>query len=95
MPNPSKAPGPDGLRELAASVQVLMRFCMRIVILGLFALASRQGFGRMLEGLLAFATFYCMVAATLRREALLGPTLTHFDEAAAYTAIACLAMRTV
>ena len=95
MSNPSDAPGPDGLRELAASVQVVMRFCMRIVILGLFALASKQGFGRTLEGLLSFATFYCMVAATLRREALLGPTLTHFDEAAAYTAIACLAMRTV
>ena len=93
MSNPSDAPGPDGLRELAASVQVVMRFCMRIVILGLFALASRQGFGRMLEGLLAFATFYCMVAATLRRE--VGPSLTHFDEAAAYTAIACLAMRAV
>ena len=95
MSNPSDAPGPEGLRELAASVQVLMRFCMRIVILGLFALASRQGFGKTLEGLLAFATFYCMVAATLRREALLGPSLTHFDEAAAYTAIACLAMRAV
>lgn len=95
MSNPTNAPSPDGLRELAASVQVLMRFFMRIVILGLFALASRQGFGRTLEGLLSLATFYCLVAATLRREALLGPMLTHFDEAAGYAAIACLAMWTI
>jgi hypothetical protein len=34
---------------------------------------------------------YCLIAAPIRREEPLGPDLTHFDEAAAYGVIACLA----
>lgn len=76
-------------RELA-SIQVVMRFLLRLVILVLFALASRQGFGNTLEALLALAAFYCMVVATFRRETIFGTTFTHFDEAAAYAVIAGL-----
>src|SRR5665213_3330126 len=48
------------------------------------AARETQGFGRALEGLLAFGVFYCIFLAAGRRERLFGPVLTHFDEAAAY-----------
>jgi hypothetical protein len=68
-----------------------MRFLLRIVILVLFALAGRQGFGKTLEGLLGLAAFYCTLAGAFRREAIFGDTFTHFDEAAAYAVIAGVA----
>ena len=90
MSSPSNTPGPAVPRE-NTSTQVLMRFLLRIVIFALFALASRQGFGKTLEGLLVLAVFYCIIAASIRRETPFGPVLTHFDEAAAYAVIARLA----
>jgi hypothetical protein len=89
MSSPSNTPGPAVSRELA-STQVLMRFFLRIVIFVLFALASRRGFGKTLEDLLVLAVFYCIIAASLRRETPFGPVLTHFDEAAAYAVVARL-----
>jgi hypothetical protein len=83
---------PDIPRELV-SVQVLIRFFLRMVILCIFAALSSQGFGYTLASLLAFAAFYCMCAAAIQRETPFGPVLTHFDEAAAYALIACLASR--
>jgi hypothetical protein len=73
------------------SAQALTRFFMRLVILSIFAALGSQGFGKTLEGLLAFAVFYCIFAAAVRREQPFGPALTHFDEAAAYAVIAGLA----
>jgi hypothetical protein len=81
---------PDIPRDFG-SVQALTRFFMRLVILSIFAALGSQGFGKTLEGLLAFAVFYCIFAATVRREQPFGPALTHFDEAAAYAVIAGLA----
>jgi hypothetical protein len=81
---------PEIPRELG-SIQVLVRFLMRMVILSVFALLGSQGFGRTLESLLALAALYCVFAAAIRREAPFGPILTHFDEAAAYALIARLA----
>jgi hypothetical protein len=89
MSSPSNTPGPAVSRELA-STQVLMRFFLRIVICALFALASRRGFGKTLEDLLVLAVFYCIIAASIRRETPFAPVLTHFDEAAAYAVIARL-----
>ncbi len=83
-----KAPDPGVPSELAVSVYVLIRLSVRLFILVLFALASRQGFGKALEGMLSLATFYCLIVATFRRESMLSPVLTHFDEAAGYAFIA-------
>jgi len=80
----------SGIRDVA-SLRVVLRFSLRIAILIFFALAGRQGFAATLEGLAGLATFYCVIAATFRREAIFGLTLTHFDEAAAYGVIAGLA----
>jgi len=81
---------PDISRDFG-SAQALTRFFMRLVILSIFAALGSQGFGKTLEGILAFAVFYCTFIAAVRREEPFGPVLTHFDEAAAYALIAGLA----
>ena len=77
---------PDIPRELA-SIHVLIRFGLRMVLLGLFASIGSEGFGKTFESLLLLAMLYCVFAAAVRREAPFGPILTHFDEAAACAAI--------
>ena len=77
---------PDIPRELA-SIHVLIRFVLRMILLGVFATFGSQGFGRTFESLLILAVLYCVFAAAVRREAPFGPILTHFDEAAACAAI--------
>ncbi len=93
MPKPYQMPDPAVPSERFASLYVLLRFSMRALILALFASVSKQGFASALSGMLGLATFYCLFAATFRREAILSPVLTHFDEAAGYALIASLAVR--
>jgi len=81
---------PELPREVV-SARVLIRFALRMLVLGAFAALGSRGFGEALEGLLALAAVYCIVIAAVRREAPLGPALTHFDEAAAYAVIGRLA----
>jgi len=76
-------------RELALA-HALIRFTTRMLILGILAAVGSQGFARTLVIALAFAVLYCVFVATIRRESLFAPCLTHFDEAAAYAAIAHL-----
>ena len=71
----------------------MLRFLLRVVILGIFRTIGSLGFLKTLESLLAMATLYCSFVAAFRREAPFGPALTHFDEAAAYGLIACVAFR--
>ena len=61
-----------------------MRFFLRLVFLTAFAAFGIQGFGRTLATLLVLSEIVCVVMAAFHREALLGPVLTHWDEAAAY-----------
>ena len=68
----------------------MLRFLLRMVVLGVFAAVGSLGYLKTLESLLAMATLYCTFVAIFRREAPFGPALTHFDEAAAYALIACL-----
>jgi hypothetical protein len=81
---------PDISRNFG-SAQSLTRFFVRLVIFSIFAAFGSQAFGKTLEGLLVWAVFYCIFTAAVRREEPFGPALTHFDEAAAYAVIACLA----
>jgi hypothetical protein len=81
-------PTPDIPHRLG-SVQVLVRFLLRLVIVGVFAGMGRQGFVQSLAPLLVLTVIFCAIVAAMRREPLLGPVLTHWDEAAGYAAIAC------
>jgi hypothetical protein len=94
VPSGSDLPPHDGRLAAApthTSVAVVLRFLLRMVILGIFATIGSLGFLKTLESLLVMATLYCFFAAAFRREAPFGPALTHFDEAAAYALIACMA----
>jgi len=42
-------------------------------------------------GLLALSAIFCVVVASIRREPVFGPVLTHWDEAAAYAVMGHLA----
>lgn len=70
--------------EQPTSERVVARFVMRLVILAAFASFGTQGFGTSLAQMLLLASVFCVVTAKLRQEAVLGPVLTHWDEAAAF-----------
>jgi hypothetical protein len=69
------------------SSQVLFRFVLRLVLLCAFASLSTRGFGTAL----ALSAIFCVVVASIRREPVFGPVLTHWDEAAAYAVMGHLA----
>jgi hypothetical protein len=73
------------------SVRVVVRFLLRMAVLGVFALAGQSGFMTTMESLLMMATLYCSLVAGLRQEEPLGSELTHFDEAAGYGLLLCVA----
>ena len=64
--------------------QVLFRVLFRLVLLTTFATFGSQGFGKTFAALLVLSAVFCVVVAVMRREAIFGPTVTHWDEAAAY-----------
>ena len=78
---------PDAVK----SIQVFVRFGLRISALCFFATLGNAGFGRSMIALLGLSTILCGIAATLRREPPLNSTLTYWDEGAAYGALYCLA----
>jgi hypothetical protein len=82
---------PPTIPHELASARVLSRFLLRILILAVCATFGRQGFGKTIEQLLILAVCYCVAIGGFRREAPLGPVLTHYDEAAAYGMAAILA----
>jgi hypothetical protein len=72
------------------SIQVLVRFFLRIAVLSVFAALGSVGFTRSLAALLWLSTILCVVAGSLRREAPFNSSLTHWDEGVAYAALYCL-----
>ena len=80
-------PTPD-IPHHASSLQVLVRFLLRLVIVCGFAGMTRQGFGQALASLLLLTSVFCAILAVTRREPLFGPALTHWDEAAGYGVMA-------
>jgi hypothetical protein len=74
------------------SSQVLLRFGYRLALLGIFAILGTHGFALTLAALLAGAAIFCATMGAVRREAPLGPELTYWDEAAAYTFIGHLVL---
>jgi small basic protein len=73
------------------SKQVLSRFAFRLVLLITCASFGGQGFGLTLATLLILSAVFCAVVAVMRREAIFGPVLTHWDEAVTCAALGHLA----
>ena len=72
------------------SPQVLFRFFFRVVLLGTFATFGTRGFAAAFAALLALSAIFCAITGAMRREAIFGPVLTHWDEAVAYAVIGYL-----
>jgi hypothetical protein len=72
------------------STQVIVRFCVRMVVLLIFAAFGSIGFDRSLTALLWMSTILSAVLATLEREEPLDSVLNHWDETMAYAALCCL-----
>lgn len=66
---------------------VLRRFALRGAILVTFATASPQPFWSVLTTLFVLAAAVSVTIALARGEPMLGPVLTHWDEAALYAAL--------
>jgi hypothetical protein len=77
-----------------SNVQVATRFALRMFILCVFASFGSVGFARSFAALLWMSAIISIVTGLLRREPLLGASLTTWDEAAAYGALFCLASLT-
>ena len=80
---------PNLTRDLK-STEVIVRFCLRMVILVVFAAFGSIGFDRSLTALLWMSTILSAVLATLEREQPLAAVLNHWDETMAYAALCCL-----
>ncbi|RTL49517.1 MAG: hypothetical protein EKK40_14255 [Bradyrhizobiaceae bacterium] len=80
----------SGLPSETRSAQVIVRFTLRIVLLGVFASFGNAGFSASLAVLLGMTVMIATLAAAIRREEIFSPVLTHWDEAAAYSALYCL-----
>jgi VIT1/CCC1 family predicted Fe2+/Mn2+ transporter len=78
------------LPQQLRSVQVLARFCLRMVILAVFAAFGSIGFGRSLIALLWMSAILSAVIGALRREPPFDTVLNHWDETLAYAALCCL-----
>ena len=73
------------------SIQALVRFCLRIIVLSVFATLGSIGFGKSFAALLWLSAILCVVGGILRRELPFGSALTHWDEGSTYAALYCLA----
>jgi hypothetical protein len=80
---------PNLPRELR-STQVLIRFCLRMSILVVFAAFASIDFGRSLATLLWMAIILCAVVGAVKREPLFDIVLNHWDETVAYAAMFAL-----
>jgi hypothetical protein len=66
------------------STPVLLRFGIRLAILIALAFVPQIGFAQAFPRLLSIAGLFCVLWAIVRREPILEPSLTHWDEAVAF-----------
>ena len=69
---------------------MIIRFCLRMTILVIFAAFASIGFGRSLAALLWMSAILAAVMGAMRREPLMDTVLNHWDEMVAYVALCCL-----
>ena len=78
------------LPQQLTSTRVIVRFCLRTIILVFFATLGSIGFGRSLAALLWMSTILGAVMGVMRREPPFDKVLNHWDETVAYAALCCL-----
>ena len=81
---------PQDLPRGLVSGRVLLRFCVRIIILASFAAFSSIGFNKSLSVLLWMAMVFCTVGAMVKREQAFTKVLNHWDEMMGYALILAL-----
>lgn len=69
---------------------MLVRFCLRMVILAVFATFGSYGFARSIAALLVMSIVFSVVVGVIKRERPLDGILNHWDEALACAALFCL-----
>jgi hypothetical protein len=74
------------------SIQVLVRFFLRMAILTVFATFGSIGFERSLVALLWMAAILSAIVGATRREPPFDTVLNHWDEVIAYAALCSLAV---
>jgi hypothetical protein len=74
------------------SIQVIVRFFVRMIVMIVFADFGSIGFSRSLAALLGMSTILSAVIGAMRREPPLDAVLNHWDETMAYAALCCLVM---
>lgn len=79
------------LTQTSISTEVIARFGLRMAAVIAFAVLGGIGFQRGLTVMLWMSAILGAVVATFDREEPLGSALNHWDEAAAYAALCCLA----
>jgi hypothetical protein len=73
-----------------SSAQVAIRCTLRSATMASLAIFS-SGFGKSFAALIVVCAMFCVPLALARLEPILGPTLTHWDECAAYVALSLFA----
>ncbi len=66
---------------------MIVRFCLRMIILVIFAALGSVGFGRSLAALLGMSAILSAVIGIMRREPPFDVVLNHWDETVAYAAL--------
>jgi hypothetical protein len=66
---------------------MLIRFCLRMIILVIFAALGSIGFGRSLAALLGMSAILSALVGIIRREPPFDMVLNHWDETVAYAAL--------
>jgi hypothetical protein len=83
-------PQSSDISRALSPARVIARFTVRVVLLAACAAFGSVGFGRSLAALLWMSIILCSAVAVLRREALFGAVLNHWDECAAFGALFAL-----
>ncbi|MDQ8727716.1 hypothetical protein [Bradyrhizobium sp. LHD-71] len=82
-------PSPDQL----GSARVLVRFMLRLGMILLCGTLARTSYAYAVAVLLTLSILLCFFWGTVRRERMLGRSLTNWDEAMAYGCLASLALK--
>ena len=78
---------PKNLPRELRSTQVIIRFCLRMIILVAFAAFGSIGFGRSFAALLWMSAILSAVIGAMKREPPFDAVLNHWDETVAYAAL--------
>jgi uncharacterized membrane protein YcaP (DUF421 family) len=78
------------LSQRLRSTPVIVRFCLRLIILVVFAAFAGIGFGKSFAALLWMSVVLSAVIGTIKREPVFGIDLNYWDETIGYAALFAL-----